>query len=137
MIEMYFDNNEALAAESAGVSLQFLRNWLTERRKVMRLADGNFVLDVRTKKIISCPQREFEEYDENMRLSVRKIVETYFNNYRVQAAAAAGVTLAFMNNWISQDRTAKRLEGGSFILETRVQQVFRFQCEHDYRLHRG
>lgn len=55
MVEVYFKNDREKAAKAAGVSLQFLNNWISQNRRLMRLADGRFILETKTQKIISCP----------------------------------------------------------------------------------
>jgi len=53
MIDDYFGGNRAAAAESAGVTLDFLNNWLSQGREVMRLDNGDFILTTKTQKIFN------------------------------------------------------------------------------------
>ena len=53
-----------------------------------------------------------------MKITVREMADTYFNGDRNKAAEAAGVTLQFFNNWVSQGREVMRLDNGDFVLVT-------------------
>lgn len=53
-----------------------------------------------------------------MKIKVREMTDTYFNGDRNQAAKAAGVSLQFFNNWVSQEREVMRLDNGDFVLVT-------------------
>ena len=53
-----------------------------------------------------------------MKITVREMADTYFNGDRNKAAEAAGVTLQFFNNWVSQGREVMRLDSGDFVLVT-------------------
>ncbi|EGR0199609.1 hypothetical protein ACXIVC_21750 [Vibrio parahaemolyticus] len=53
-----------------------------------------------------------------MKITVREMTDTYFNGDRNKASEAAGVTLQFFNNWISQGREVMRLDNGDFVLVT-------------------
>jgi hypothetical protein len=51
MIDDYFGGNRTTAAESAGVTLQFLNNWVSNNREVLRLDNGDFILVTKTQKV--------------------------------------------------------------------------------------
>lgn len=55
MADDYFNGDRNKAAESAGVTLQFFNNWVSQGREVMRLDNGDFVLVTKTTKIIKKP----------------------------------------------------------------------------------
>lgn len=55
MADDYFNGDRNKAAESAGVTLQFFNNWVSQGREVMRLDNGSFVLVTKTTKIIKKP----------------------------------------------------------------------------------
>lgn len=60
-----------------------------------------------------------------MRITVKQMIDEYFAGNREKAAAAAGVTLQFLNNWVSQERYVLRLDNGNFILEAKTQKIFK------------
>ena len=55
MADDYFQGDRNKAAESAGVTLQFFNNWVSQGREVMRLDNGDFVLVTKTTKIFKKP----------------------------------------------------------------------------------
>lgn len=60
-----------------------------------------------------------------MKITVREMAETYFNGDRNEAAKAAGVTLQFFNNWVSQGREVIRLDNGDFVLVTKTTKIIK------------
>ncbi|NJI86921.1 hypothetical protein [Shewanella sp. Iso12] len=60
-----------------------------------------------------------------MKITVREMAETYFNGDRNSAAKAAGVTLQFFNNWVSQGREVMRLDNGDFVLVTKNTKIIK------------
>lgn len=60
-----------------------------------------------------------------MKITVREMAETYFAGDRNKAAEAAGVTLTFFNNWVSQGREVMRLDNGDFILVTKTTKIIK------------
>ena len=60
-----------------------------------------------------------------MKITVREMAETYFSGDRNKAAKAAGVTLTFFNNWVSQGREVMRLDNGDFILVTKTTKIIK------------
>lgn len=62
-----------------------------------------------------------------MKITVREMAETYFNGDRHKAAHAAGVTLSFFNNWVSQNREVMRLDNGDFVLVTKTTKIIQKQ----------
>jgi hypothetical protein len=62
-----------------------------------------------------------------VKITVKQMIDDYFGGNRTVAAEAAGVTLQFLNNWVSQDREVMRLDNGDFILVTKTQKIFNRQ----------
>ena len=62
-----------------------------------------------------------------MKITVKQMIDDYFSGNRVAAASSAGVSIQFLNNWVSQDREVLRLDNGDFILVTKTQKVFKRQ----------
>lgn len=62
-----------------------------------------------------------------MKITVKQMIDDYFGGNRAAAAESAGVTLDFLNNWLSQGREVMRLDNGDFILTTKTQKVFKRQ----------
>lgn len=62
-----------------------------------------------------------------MKIKVKEMIDDYFSGNRVAAAKSAGVTLQFLNNWVSQEREVIRLDNGDFILVTKTQKIFKRQ----------
>ncbi len=60
-----------------------------------------------------------------MKITVKQMIDDYFGGNRASAAEAAGVTLQFLNNWVSQEREVIRLDNGDFILATKTQKIFK------------
>lgn len=60
-----------------------------------------------------------------MKITVREMAEIYFNGDRNEAAKAAGVTLQFFNNWVSQGREVMRLDNGHFVLVTKNTKIIK------------
>ena len=59
-----------------------------------------------------------------MKISVEDMIEKHFNGDRKLAAAAADITVAFLNNMVSQDRDVLLLENGDFILNSKKSKIF-------------
>lgn len=62
-----------------------------------------------------------------MKITVKQMIDDYFGGNRIAAADSVGVTLGFLNNWVSQGREVLRLDNGDFILVTKTQKVFKRQ----------
>lgn len=62
-----------------------------------------------------------------VKITVKQMIEDYFGGNREAAAESAGVTVAFLNNWVSQEREVMRLDNGNFILATKTQKIFNRQ----------
>lgn len=60
-----------------------------------------------------------------MRIKVREMADNYFNGDRNKAADAAGVSIQFFNNWISQEREVMRLDNGDFVLVTERMKIIK------------
>ena len=60
-----------------------------------------------------------------MRIKVRDMADNYFNGDRNKAADAAGVSIQFFNNWISQEREVMRLDNGDFVLVTERMKIIK------------
>ncbi len=60
-----------------------------------------------------------------MKITVREMVNVYFGGDRNNAAKAAGVTISFFNNWVSQGREVNILENGDFILDTKTTKIIK------------
>ena len=60
-----------------------------------------------------------------MKITVRGMADTYFKGNRNEAAKAAGVTLQFFNNWISQEREVMQLDNGDFVLVTKTTKIIK------------
>jgi hypothetical protein len=62
-----------------------------------------------------------------VKITVKQMIDDYYSGNRAAAAESAGVTLQFLNNWVSQEREVMRLDNGNFILVTKTQKVFKRQ----------
>lgn len=60
-----------------------------------------------------------------MKIKVRDMADNYFNGDRNKAAEAAGVSIQFFNNWISQEREVMRLDNGDFVLVTERMKIIK------------
>lgn len=60
-----------------------------------------------------------------MKIKVRDMADNYFSGDRNKAAEAAGVSLQFFNNWISQEREVMRLDNGDFVLVTERMKIIK------------
>jgi len=60
-----------------------------------------------------------------MKISVEDMIEKHFSGDRKKAAAACEITVAFLNNMVSQERTVSRLENGDFILNSKKAKIFK------------
>ncbi len=60
-----------------------------------------------------------------MKITVRQMAEDYFGGDRNEASKAAGVTLQFFNNWVSQEREVMRLDNGDFVLVTKTTKIIK------------
>lgn len=60
-----------------------------------------------------------------MKIKVRDMTDNYFSGDRNKAAEAAGVSLQFFNNWISQEREVMRLDNGDFVLVTERMKIIK------------
>ena len=59
-----------------------------------------------------------------MKISIEDMIEKHFSGDRKSAAAAANITVAFLNNMVSQKRDVLLLENGNFILESKKSKIF-------------
>ena len=59
-----------------------------------------------------------------MKISVEDMIENHFAGDRKLAALAAGITVAFLNNMVSQKRDVLLLDNGNFILESKKAKIF-------------
>lgn len=68
---------------------------------------------------------------EIMKIKVRDVAEKYFAGDRNMAAQAAGVSLHFFNNWVSQDREVLRLQNGDFVLVSERTKIIKIPENND------
>lgn len=59
-----------------------------------------------------------------MKISVEDMIEIHFAGNRKEAAAAAHITVAFLNNMVSQKRDVLLLDNGNFILDSKKSKIF-------------
>ncbi len=59
-----------------------------------------------------------------MKISVEDMIENHFSGSRKDAAAAADITVAFLNNMVSQKRDVILLDNGSYILDSKKSKIF-------------
>lgn len=52
------------------------------------------------------------------------MIAQHFSGNRKSAAAAADITVAFLNNMVSQKRDVIRLDNGSYILDSKKSKIF-------------
>lgn len=53
MIEIHFAGDRKLAAAAANITVAFLRNMISQKRDVLLLDDGSFILETKTSKIFN------------------------------------------------------------------------------------
>ena len=59
-----------------------------------------------------------------MKISVEDMIEKHFSGNRKLAAGAADITVAFLNNMVSQKRDVILLDNGSYILDSKKSKIF-------------
>lgn len=97
VFEKFYDSDPNLMARAVDVSVQQIRNWISQSRKLIQLADGRFLLDTDRVTIykpdLSHPDNELGPSDFFLNL---------YGGSRTHAALSAGISLFQLNNYIAK-----------------------------------
>jgi hypothetical protein len=53
------------------------------------------------------------------------MIKEYYHGDRKKAAAAAAITVAFLNNMVSQEREVMRLDNGDWVVVSKKYKIFK------------
>lgn len=59
-----------------------------------------------------------------MKISVKDMINDYYGGDRKKAAAAASMTVAFLNNMVSQKRYVLLLHNGNWVVDSKKNKIF-------------